>query len=126
MIYTQSRRKAMNKAVRSLYPDIDFYESPNGVPVMECGKLPKDAVLITDADGFLRKVNEHCRKSNDIGLHTEDHHKALPVFIRSMMLEGKNSSDVRHYYRVNYVSATEGSQQKATEYIAEGKLYAVI
>ena len=126
MNYTQSRRKAMNKAVRSLYPDIDFYESPNGVPVMECGRLPKGAVQIMDADDFLRQVDEHCRKPNEIGLYATDFSKALPVFIRSMELDGKNSADVRHYYRVNYVSATEASRQRAAEYIADGKLYAVL
>lgn len=126
MNYTQSRRKAMNKAVRSLYPDIDFYESPNGVPVMECGRLPKGAVQIMDADDFLRQVDEHCRKPNEIGLYATDFSKALPVFIRSMELDGKNSADVRHYYRVNYVSATEASRQRAAEYIADGKLYAVV
>ena len=116
----------MNKAVRSLYPDIDFYESPNGVPVMECGRLPKGAVQIMDADDFLRQVHEHCRKTSEIGLYVEDYHKAFPVFIRSMELTGMNSADVRHYYRVNYVSATEASRQRAAEYIAEGKLYAVV
>lgn len=126
MNYTQSRRKAMNKAVRSLYPDIDFYESPNGVPVMECGRLPEGAVQIMDADDFLRQVDEHCRKPNEIGLYATDFSKALPVFIRSMELDGKNSADVRHYYRVNYVSATEASRQRAAEYIADGKLYAVV
>lgn len=126
MNYTQSRRKAMNKVVRSLYPDIDFYESPNGVPVMECGRLPKGAVQIIDADDFLRQVDEHCRKPNEIGLYTADYHKSLPVFIRSMELVGKNSAEVRHYYRVNYVSTTEASRQMAAEYIADGKLYAVV
>ena len=116
----------MNKAVRSLYPDIDFYESPNGVPVMECGRLPEGAVQIMDADDFLRQVDEHCRKPNEIGLYATDFSKALPVFIRSMELDGKNSADVRHYYRVNYVSATEASRQRAAEYIADGKLYAVV
>ena len=126
MNYTQSRRKAMNKVVRSLYPDIDFYESPNGVPVMECGRLPKGAVQIMDADDFLRKVDEHCRKTNEIGLYTADYHKSLPVFIRSMELVGKNSAEVRHYYRATYVSTTEASRQRAAEYIADGKLYAVV
>ena len=116
----------MNKVVRSLYPDIDFYESPNGVPVMECGRLPEGAVQIMDADDFLRQVDEHCRKPNEIGLYTADYHKSLPVFIRSMELVGKNSAEVRHYYRVSYVSTTEASRQMAAEYIADGKLYAVV
>lgn len=126
MVYAQQRRKAMNKAVRALYPDIEFYESPSGIPVMECGRLPEGAVQIMDADDFIGKVKEHCRKSSEIGLYVEDYHKALPVFIRSMELTGLNSADVRHYYRVNYVSATEASRQRAAEYIAEGKLYAVV
>ena len=113
----------MNKAVRSLYPDINFYESPGGIPVMECEKLPKGAVQIMDADDFFRKVNEHCRKANNIGFHIEDYHKTLPVFIRSMELSGR---DIHHFYRVNYVSATEGSKRKAAQYISEGKLYAVL
>lgn len=113
----------MNKAVRRLYPYMEFHESPGGIPVMECGKLPEGAVQIMDADDFFRQVNEHCRKSNEIGLYTEDYHKALPVFISSMELNGR---EARRYYRVNYVSATESSRLKAAEYIAEGKLYAVI
>lgn len=123
MNYTQQRRRAMNKAVRALYPDIDFYESPNGVPVMECVKLPEGAVRVTDADDFLREVKEHCTRTNDIGLHTTDFSKALPVFIRSMELMER---DTRHFYRVNYVSMSELSQRKAAEYIADGKLYAVV
>lgn len=123
MIYTQQRRRAMNKAVRTMYPDIDFYESPDGIPVMECGQLPKGAALITDTDTFIARVNEHCIRTNEVGLHMTDFGKTLPVFIRSMELTGK---DTRHFYRVNYVSASEASQNKAAEYIAEGKLYAVI
>ena len=126
MEYTQQRRRAMNKAVRDLYPHIVFYESPNGIPIMECNELPKDAKRIDFAEELLSKVNEHCVRINDVGMRIPDYHKALPVFIRSMEIVGKNSANVRHYYRANYVSTTEGSQQKAAEYIAEGKLYAVI
>ena len=123
MIYTQQRRRAMNKAVRTLYPDIDFYESPNGIPVMECGTLPEGAVRILNPDEFLQRVNEHCLQRNDIGLLKTDFHKALPVFIHSMELVGR---ETRHYYRVNYVSMSGASQQKAVEYIEDGKLYAVV
>lgn len=123
MTYTQQRRRAMNKAVRTLYPDLNFYESDNGIPVMECSELPQGAKRMDDADDFLRMVDEHCTRTNEIGLHMEDYGKALPVFIRSMELNGR---EVRHYYRVNYVSVSEASKERAAQYIAEGKLYAVV
>lgn len=126
MIYTQQRRRAMNKAVRALYPDLDFYESDNSIPVMECSQLPQGAKRMDDADDFFRMVDEHCVRTNDMGMHMADYSKALPVFIRSMMLEGKNSADVRHFYRVNYVSVSDASKERAAQYIAEGKLYAVV
>lgn len=123
MIYTQNRRRAMNKAVRSLYPDIDFYESPGGIPVMECRTLPSEARRIEYPEDLFDKVKKHCVRINDMGMHIPDFGKAYPVFIHSVELNGR---DVHHYYRVNYVSATESSKQRAAEYIAEGKLYAVM
>lgn len=123
MVYTQQRRRAMNKAVRELYPDIKFHESENGVPVMECSELPEGAVKICDAEDFIRSVTAHSLRENSVGLLMTDCSKALPVFIRSMELSG---SQVRHYYRVNYVTASECSCQRAVEYINDGKLYAVI
>lgn len=113
----------MNKAVRALYPDIYFYESPNGVPVMECRQLPQGAKRMDDADDFLRMVREHCVRADAMGRDIADYGKALPVFIRSMELDGREE---RYYYRVNYVSISEKSLEKAAEYIAEGKLYAVV
>lgn len=123
MIYTQQRRRALNRALRSLYPNVDFYESANVVPVMECSTLPEGARLITDADDFIRQVREHCIHRNEMGTSIADYGKTLPVFIRSMELEGR---EVQHFYRVNYVSINECSLQRAAEYIAEGKLYAVM
>lgn len=123
MIYTQQRRKALNKATKTLYPYIKFYESANGVPVMECAELPAGARRVESAKDLFRRVDDHCVRVNEVGLHMQDYGKALPVFIRSMELEGRG---VRHFYRVNYVSVLEGSKQRAAEYIAEGKLYAVL
>lgn len=116
----------MNKAMRSLYPDIEFYESSNGVPVMECGTLPEGARRIEHPEELLDRVERHCVRTNDMGMHIPDLGKAYPVFIRSVELAGKNSSDVRPYYRVNYVSMSDISRQRASAYIAEGKLYAVL
>lgn len=123
MIYTQQRRRAMNKVVRSLYPDIEFYESPDGVPVMECEKLPERAVHILSPNEFIQKLDRHCLQKNDIGLMKTDIHKVLPVFIRSTELNGRLE---RHYFRVNYVSSSQASMQRAIGYIEEGKLYAVL
>ena len=100
MIYTQSRRKAMNKAVRALYPDIDFYESPNGVPVMECSRLPEGAVRIDFPEDLFTRVDEHCVHVNEMGTPIKDYSKAFPVFIRTMELTG---GDVRYFYYINYI-----------------------
>ena len=126
MIYTQQRRKAMNKATRALFPDIQFRENLETSPLMECETLPKDATLVTDAREFFRNVHEHCSHVNEMGTIVQDSDKAMPVFIRSVELTGKNGYSTRIYYRVNYVSPTEDSQKKALEYIADGKLYAVM
>lgn len=126
MIYTQQRRKLMNKAVAALYPDIRFYENSGSIPVMECDTLPAGAKHIIDADDLIGHVKEHCVRTNEMGTRIPDYGKAFPVFIRSMELNGKNSSDTRIYYRVNFVSLTESSLNKAEEYISAGKLYAVI
>lgn len=123
MIYAQQRRRAMNKAVRALYPDTKFTESANGIPVMECSTLPKGAVRMDDACDLFRMVSEHCVREDAMGRQTADYGKALPVFIRSMEINGKA---IRHFYRVNYVSVSEASKERAAEYIAEGKLYAVM
>lgn len=113
----------MNKAVKAMYPDINFYESPNGVPVMECGRLPEGARRIEFSEELSRRIMEDCVHVNEMGMHVPDYGKALPVFIRSMELRGR---DVRHFFRVNYVSPSEASMKKAAGYIAEGKLYAVM
>lgn len=123
MIYTQQRRRAMNKAVRALYPNVSFHESPDGIPVMECNTLPQGARRIDIADELFSKVDKHCVRINDMGTHIPDYGKAFPVFIQSMELTDKS---VRHFYRVNYVSPSDASKMRAAEYIAEGKLYAII
>ena len=123
MIYTQQRRKELNKATRALFPNIEFNENLNGIPVMECTRLPKGAKRIDSTNDFLDKLNRHCVHINDMGTCIPDYNKVLPVFIRSMELGGKN---VHHYYRVNYVSLSEISQRQAEQYINEGKLYAVM
>ena len=125
MIYTQQRRRALNRAMRSMHPGIEFYESPGGIPVMECYTLPEGARQILDADEFVAQVQAHCVRTNEVGLHIPDYGKVLPVFIRSMELTGNGSTREEHFYRVNYVSISEASLQKAADYIAEGKLYAV-
>lgn len=123
MIYTQQRRKELNKATRALFPNIEFHENLNGIPVMECTRLPRGAKRIDSAEDFLEKLNRHSVRINDMGTCMPDYSKVLPVFIRSMKLEGKN---VHHYYRVNYVSLSEISKRQAEQYINKGKLYAVM
>ena len=123
MIYTQQRRRALNKALRSLYHHITFHESANGIPVMTCKFLPDGARRIADADEFVFQVSRHCRRQNEMGTYVSDYNKVLPVFILSMELDG---SDTHFFYRVNYVSVNECSLRKAVEYISEGKLFAVM
>lgn len=126
MIYTQARRRAMNAAVRNMYPDIRFHESSNGIPVMECDTLPRGAVRIEDAFELMSRVNEHCVRKDGMGNDMTDYGKALPVFILSFELTGNHSQNKRTYYRVNYVSPSEKSQETAAGYIKDGKLFAVI
>lgn len=125
MIYTQQRRRALNKAVRSMFPDTEFYESPNGIPVMECHTLPEGAIQVMDAEEFISRVRERSVRINDMGTPIPDYGRTLPVFIGSMELKGDGSTRKESFYRVNYVSISELSLMKAAEYIAEGKLYAV-
>ena len=125
MIYTQARRKALNKATRSMHPEVKFYESTGGVPIMECYKLPIAAVRVTDPEEFTRKLKEKAVRINDMGTLIPDYGKALPVFIESMELRGEGSNRKEQFYRVNYVTISEGSLKKAEEYIAEGKLYTI-
>lgn len=113
----------MNKAVRTLFPDMKFYESDNGIPVMECDTLPEGARRIEEPEILFAAVDDHCRRPIEIGLYEADYSKALPVFIRSMELNGNAT---RFFYRVNYVSPSKASKQRAADYIADGKLYAVI
>lgn len=126
MIYTQQRRKLMNKAVTAMYPDIEFRENSGSIPVMECDELPPQAIHVFDADDFIRAVKEHCVRTNEMGTRIPDYGKTFPVFIKSIELNGKDSSNTRIYYRVNFVSLTEFSLKKAEEYISAGKLYAVM
>ena len=123
MVYTNIRRKKMNKALRALYPDIEFHEPTASVPVMQCTTLPAGAVLIESMDALTDKVQKYCTRENEIGLHLPDYSKALPVFILSNELQ---DGRLHHFYRVNYVSPTEGSQRMAEKYIAKGLLYAVV
>lgn len=113
----------MNKAVKAMFPDTEFHENPDGIPVMECGKLPEGARRIEYMEELMEKVDTHCVRINEMGLPVPDYGKAYPVFISSMELRGR---DIFRYYRVNFVSPSEGSRQTACKYISEGKLYAVI
>ena len=126
MLYTYQRRKALNKAVREMFPEVKFHESANGVPVMECITLPSSVIQINDADMFFRNLTQHCSKGERNGIRIPDFSKTLPVFIKSMELTGDGSRQKDVFYRVNYVSISEVSMRKAGEYIAEGKLYAAM
>ena len=120
MIYTQQRRRSMNKYVRAMYPNIKFYESTNGVPVMECNKLPEGAILVTDEDSFADRVRNFCSHVNEMGVRLPDNNLAFPVFILSKELSGSQTSS---FYRVNYVSYSDASLKQAFKYIAEKVLY---
>jgi hypothetical protein len=109
-----------------MFPDTEFYESPSGIPVMECYTLPEGAKHIMDADEFVSQVRKKAVRINDMGTPITDYGKTLPVFIDSMELKGEGSARKESFYRVNYVSISDCSLQKATEYIAEGRLYAVM
>ncbi len=125
MIYTQQRRRALNRAVRSMFPGTEFYESPDGVPVLECSALPEGAAQILDAEEFISRMKGKAIRINDMGTPIPDYGKTLPVFIESMELKGECSARKKLFYRVNYVSLSECSLRKALEYIEQGKLYAV-
>jgi hypothetical protein len=126
MLYTFQRRKALNKAVREMYPEVKFYESANGVPMLECYELPKQMKQVQDLEWFIHEVRMHCSKKIGLGNLEPDYSKALPVFILSLELTGEGSKQENYFYRVNYVSITEPSLRKAEQYIAEGKLYAAL
>ena len=121
MIYTDQRRRKMNKAVRAMFPDIQFTEG-KGIPQLECYLLPRHATRIDSQDDFLGRVQEHCSRINEMGTRVPDYSKAYPVFIHSLELNGK---ETRQFFRVNYVSISEASMARAARYISEGKLYAV-
>lgn len=123
MIYTNSRRRKMNKALVSLYPDITFSEASSSIPVMECNHLPEGAVQIDCIETLKNHVNTYCSRTNHLGLTLLDHSKTLPVFILS---QKPDVAGLRTFYRVNYVSPTEDSILRAAEYIDQGLLYAVV
>lgn len=122
MIYTQQKRRALNKAAKAMFPDVEFTE-PTGIPVMECNGLPSSARLIVDPDDFLARVNDICVRKNTAGMNVPDYGKSVPVFIKSMEYIGNSC---RLYYRVNYVSPSLTSQEKAEEYISKGLLYSTL
>lgn len=126
MLYTFQRRKALNKAVREMYPEVKFYESANGVPMLECYELPKQVQPVQDKERFVQQIHTHCSKKIGLDMTKPDYSKALPVFISSLELTGDGSKQTNHFYRVNYVSITEPSIRKAMQYIDEGKLYAAM
>ena len=119
MIYTNARRRKMNKALTS----ITFSETSGSIPVMECDRLPEGAVQIDCIDTLARRVQTYCSRTNQLGMTIPDYGKALPVFILSQKPDG---CGFRPFYRVNYVSPTEASQQRASDYITQGLLYAVL
>lgn len=120
MIFTQQKRREMNKKMKAMYPDIKFTEHSPSIPVMECDELPSDATIITDVDRFIQSLHQKTKRTNEAGITFTDFKKALPVFIRSMELNG---NDIRYYYRVNYVTPTDASIVQAIKYIREGILY---
>lgn len=126
MIYTQQRRRALNKAVREMYPEVKFYESPSGIPMLECYELPQQIQQVQDKDWFISRIQNYCSKDIGMGMTKPDYSKSLPVFILSMELTGDGSKRKNYFYRVNYVSVTESSLEKAGQYIEHGKLYAAL
>ena len=109
-----------------MFPEIRFHENADGVPVMECYTLPQDVVLISDAERFIDQLTQHCSMGEYNGIRIPDFSKTLPIFIKSMKLTGEGSKRMEIFYRVNYTSISKASLRKATEYIAEGKLYAAM
>lgn len=122
MIYTQQRRRNMNKEVRNMYPNIQFYESSGSIPVMECNKLPEGAGLVTDEESFTQQVKNYCCRTNEMGTQLADNSLAYPVFILSKKLNGSKTS---YYYRVNYVTYSDASLKAAYKYITDKVLYTV-
>lgn len=123
MVYTYQRRRAMNKMARTLFPDIEFQEEKDGVPVMTCSVLPPTARRIEPEENFPDLLMELCEKKDEMGRKITDKAKYLVVFVKSTRIEGQTTTT---YYRVNYVSPATCSIDIACRYIAEGKLYAVI
>ena len=126
MLYTYQRRRALNKVVRDMYPEVNFYENTSGVPVMECNNLPQGFKQVTEAESFIQRIIRHCSKPGCKDTYIPDYSKTFPVFIESMQLTGEGSKKVEKFYRVNFVSVSEKSLEKAGELIAEGKLYAAM
>lgn len=126
MLYTYQRRRALNKVVRDMYPEVNFYENASGVPIMECNNLPQGIKQVTETESFIQRIIRHCSKPGCKDTYIPDYSKALPVFIECMQLTGEGSRRVEKFYRVNFVSVSEKSLEKAGELIAEGKLYAAM
>lgn len=121
MIYTNTRRRYMNRKLIAMYPDIKFREQSSSIPIMECDYLPHGAMQIDRAETLIGLVQQYCTRTNHLGMQVSDFSKTIPVFILSNRLDGDT---MQHFFRVNYVSPSEASIKRASEYIAKGQLYA--
>lgn len=119
MVYTFQRRRALNKVVRAMFPDIKFEEDTDGVPILRTYKLPDNAVQVIEISELLRLIDENC-SINEYGICRTNPNSVLPVFIKGYDISG---TEERICWRVNYVLCTEQSKRKAAQYVEEGKLF---
>ena len=110
MIYTFSKRRAMNKALRTRYSKHKFEEDfGNVVPRMRTRSLP-ECVEIIDNKGLLEVASYRYREAYGL---------PLPIFIEN--------GDVVKHWEINYVDyLSEQSMYQAKELIRKTRIYAEV
>lgn len=118
MIYTFQKRRALNKVMRSLFPETEFHEEA-GVPMMYTYAIPAKCRKVESIEEFLRLVDESC-SIDECGTRRLNPKSVLPIFIEGKIISGDAE---RMVWRVNYVMCTEYSKRRAAEYVEKGKVF---
>ena len=112
MIYTFAKRRALNKALRKLYPSHVFLEDKTGVPRMHTESMPENAVLVTSEEDMKERAN----------LYWMVFQEPIPVFVTYY----SEPYIKPRLIEVNYVShQSVMSMDEALKYIVGRRLYTI-
>ena len=112
MNYTNQKRRGLNNALRSLLPQLQMSENKDGNPFESINELPKEA----------KQEESITELMADIPYSEFAWANVVPVFIKVQRMN-QEKSELTTNYTINYVNRSPISQQTASSYIADGKLY---